>query len=99
MSERRVLMDIREALKRIEVLMTTNDDALAALTSAVADNTTATDAAVSALGSAGGSDDISAGVNAAAASVEANTASLTAATAPPAGTPVTNEAGTQLPPQ
>ncbi len=90
--------------------MTANDDALAALTTAVTANTTATTAAVAALGSeAGGSDDISAGVNAQTALVEANTASLTNAVTPPApagaadGTATpgaqTNEAGTALPPQ
>lgn len=90
--------------------MTANDDALAALQTAVTANTTATTAAVSALGAEStGADDISAGVNAAAATVEANTTLLNDAVTPPApagaadGTATpgaqTNEAGTPLPPQ
>lgn len=91
--------------------MSANDDALAALQTAVEANTTATNEAVAKLGSAGsGNSDISAGVNAAAQQVEANTTALTNATTPPAapagaadgtGTPgaQTNEAGTPLPPQ
>ena len=89
--------------------MTANDDALTALTAAVTANTTAVNAAVTAIGS-GGSDDISAGVNAQAAAVEANTTALNNAVTPPAppaaaadGTATpgaqTNEAGTVLPPQ
>ena len=53
MNLRRVLTDIVEALVRIEEKMTANDDALAALQAAVTANTTATDAAVAALGTPG----------------------------------------------
>ena len=78
MNLRRVLTDIVEALVRIEEKMTANDDALAALQTAVSANTDATNAAVTALGNTGTvTDDISAGVTAAAATVQANTDALT----------------------
>lgn len=84
--------------------MTANDDALAALTTAVTANTAATEAAVKALGTPppAGTDDISAGVATQTAAVEANTAALTAAstpvvTPPPAALTFTPAAAVSIP--
>ena len=89
MSDHEILEELRalnnqvvHLRKEVHDLMTANDDALAALTTSVDNNTAATSAAVTALGT-DGSDDISAGVLAQAARVDANTAELTTATTPP----------------
>ena len=83
--DRELLEEINRRLYNLEILMTANDTALAALVTAVSDNTVATNAAVAALG-LDGSDDISAGVTAQATQIAANTAALQAAITPPATT-------------